>query len=113
MFNGDTSNRIAFVVVEEPGGEDVMELLASSTLNAGAVFRFPSLGAAVAATGNLVALRRVTLAGIMTLRTSIAAIAINQDSNVAIGAKIWGRKPTVTLTSPANAVETVNADRVI
>ncbi len=109
LFNGDTSGRSA-TIEKRTDGADRMTTIHNATLGAGAVF---SLLPTVASAAVPFFSQGIFLAGGMDLRLTLAAVAVSEDSRLGITARIDGGIPSVTLTSPTDATETVNEDKVV
>lgn len=114
ILNGDASNRVAFVRIDD-GAELIAPLLGDLegiTLNSGQSHGFPYAPAEASGGAAAGAGARYLMAGAMRLRAQVTAIAVSQDSAFGIACRIRGEIPTVVLTSPTDAVETVNTNRV-
>ncbi len=109
LLNGDTSTRTGNVWIQDAAGGNQITRLLNETLGAGALRSFPTIGIgdAVEAQGG-----RFFVYGNMALRGEVLAVATDQDSAFALAALVRGALPTVTLTSPTSAVETVNTNAV-
>lgn len=114
FLNGDTSNRTLQALIDD-GANTLAALLGDIggfTLNAGASQGFPVADPRASAGGGSSGGIRYIVAGAMRLRFVLGSVAVSQDSALGIVCRIRGAIPTVTLTSPADAVETVNTNRV-
>lgn len=108
VLNGDASSRTLDVYIDD-GTNQIMPLITTKALGAGDEIPLLSRG------GSDITpfFNRVLLSGTMRLIVNIAALAVNKDTAVGIICRIrYPPLPTVTLTSPTNAVETVNTNLV-
>lgn len=107
ILNGDTSARTASAVIDD--GSTTTAFMESLSLGAGAQAGFPHANAAgTIETGPT----RFIVAGTMRIVVTVASVATSQDTALAIACRIRGGIPTVVLTSPTDAVEVVNTNRV-
>ncbi len=108
VLNGDTASRtVQFSWNTAISGGEVLEFYG---LSLGAGLRmalFPSDGQA-----DQPIMGRHILSGGMSLSISVSAVAVNQDSALGFVGRLRGSIPMVTLTSPTDAVETVNITQV-
>lgn len=105
VFNGDAAGRSTTVIIDD--GTNNLSLMVSETLGSAASRDFPSSNTSRGAAG-----QRYILAGTMRLITTVASVAVSQDSRLGLCCRIRGDLPTVTLTSPTGATETVNRNQV-
>lgn len=110
LVNGDTSARVATIMIDD-GANQITRFLAL-TLGAGGVHGFPISNVVTAAGAGSGPYVRLIVAGSMRLRANVDAIAVSENTGLAIACRIRGGIPTVTLTSPTDAVETVNMNQV-
>ncbi len=114
FLNGDTSNR-TFQAVIDDGANSLGTFVGDPggiTLNLGESHGFPVAEARLAAGTGTAAGQRFIIAGTMRLRFILQAVSVNQDSALGFVCRIRGGLPTVTLTSPTDAAETVNTNQV-
>ncbi|MCJ2531781.1 MAG: hypothetical protein LN413_05700 [Candidatus Thermoplasmatota archaeon] len=107
-LNGDAAGRIATLEIEDDDADRISRFF-SRTLGVGGVGSFPY--AEDDFESGLAAGTRFIFSGPMVLRLTVAAVAVAQDTALGIAARIRGGRPTVTLTSPTGATETVNKNR--
>jgi hypothetical protein len=112
LLNGDATNRSALARIEDDEGNILAEILLAFTLNAGIRASFPAVDEAAATGMGLAAGSRLILSGAMQARFQISSVAVSEDTAFAIVCRIRGARPTVTLTSPTGATETVDKDQV-
>ncbi len=112
LRNDDAAGRVTRVVITDATTNREIANLAQKdqTLAAGAPVSFPNAGGAVT---HVAAGSRLILSGGLTLHAQVAAVAVSQDTEFSIVARIRGGVPTVVLTSPTDAVETVNLNMVL
>lgn len=113
ILNGDASNRTAGVLIKDgAGGNIISRILSSFTLNAGISHAYPVADERSATGAGINAGARIIIGGTIELSATFASIAVSQDTAFAIVCRIRGGLPTVTLTSPTDAVEVVNTNQV-
>lgn len=114
VVNLDTAARTTTINLLAATGGATLEFLYGSAgvaLNAAAAAIVPSLGTAANAVGNLRAGDgRITLAPPETILATVAAVAVSQDTRCTIKARVWGGKPTVTMTGPTGSTPTTTTD---
>lgn len=108
--NLDAAARTANVEIDD-GTNIFVSLVTAVSISASARTSFPG-ASSVASSSPVAAGSRIILAGGMRLNATLAAVAVSQDSRFGIACRIRGGVPTVTLTSPADAVEVVDINRV-
>lgn len=114
VFNGDGSNRTITGVIQDDGGEDLgFPIPSGHTLNAGNNYSFPATDAPAATHTAFSAGVRPIFGGGMLLRVQVSSIAVSQDTEFALVLRIRGAIPTVTMTSPTGATETINTNKVM
>lgn len=111
ILNGDAAARTSQVLVKDVVGGEILARIVNRSLGAGLDHSFPAVSEAVDS-AKLSAGARIIIAGLMELQAVIAAVAVSQDSAFGVVCRIRGGVPTVTLTSPTDAVEVVNRDQV-
>ncbi len=109
LFNGDSAGRTATIETRTDGAARLLTLH-NGTLGAGGIF---SLLPSNASTAVSRLSQGLLLSGGMDLRVTLASLAINEDSRLGVVARIFGGTPGVTITSPTDAVEVINEDKVI
>lgn len=109
LLNGDATDRQGTLEFEDEE-PDRLGRAFSRTHSAGTIVGFPyaedDFGSGLAAGPPY------SIAGVMALRWTLASVAVSQDSALGIWGRIREGLPTVTLTSPTDAVETVNKNQV-
>ncbi len=111
LSNDDTAGRNGSVTIEGEASLPVSTLLRRASIGANTHRNFP-VAAAPADLSEASAGTRFIVAGTMTITAILEAVAVSQDSAFAIVCRIRGRLPTVTLTSPTDAVETIDTNQV-
>ncbi len=112
LLNGDTSSRTALVRLRNTDGDIIRQVLENSTTVAGATRDFPTSQA----TGDNLSASDgspVVAAGTEDVIVSILSVAVSENTELSIQFLVLGGPPTVTLTSPANAVETETENRIV
>lgn len=111
IFNGDGVARNAQLdILSGSGGETIFEMMENPAIAASGYETFPKNSTVTesnAPTGG-----RVIIAGNMGFKAQLASVATSNDSAFSIGCRIRGGVPSVTLTSPTDAVEVVNISQV-
>lgn len=110
LFNGDGSARTAFANTRNAGGDVLTTYLATISLGVQGHYPFPQIDESTTGGSSLGPTRKI-LSGTMDITFNVNSIAINQDTAFSIVARIRGGLPTVTITSPAGATETVDENR--
>ncbi len=110
LFNGDTVslNGSSFIDDGTNRGPYVAGIL---SIGAGAYMPIPSLQESSSNTS--VQNPRLLVSGPMRLVTVLEGVNTLDDSAFFMALRIYGGQPTVTLTSPTDATEVVNTDRVV
>jgi len=118
LYNGDAAGRAAYVRIQDnnAGTESPLNQLtgtrvANVTIAAANLRSFPAAAPYADSVPNQVA-QRYFLGNRMELEANLIAIAISQDSELALTGRVWGPKPTVTVTSPAGSTLTTLVDRL-
>ncbi len=113
VLNGDTSSRT--IIVEIGSDSTPSEILAlmvpTTSITAGSTIPFPTTDE-FSNSSAVQGVSRWLIAGTMALFVQVAAVAINQDTAFSVVGRVRGGVPTATLTSPTDAVETVNVNQV-
>lgn len=112
IFNGDAAGRGAQVRILNPDDDIVGDMVPNTfTLATGARMPFPATDEIADNAG--VSTRRWIITGNMAVSVRVNSVAVSQDSAVGITVRIRGAIPTVTLTSPTGATETVTESGVV
>ncbi len=107
IFNDDVSTRTLQLFYEDDADNILYSV--GSAITAGNPLAIPTqTSTSDAKLGSA----RWILSGTSRLRAVANSIAANQDSAFGITCRIRGASPTVTITSPAAATETVNTEKV-
>lgn len=111
LRNLDTVGRIIDIFIEDDVPNALVYMSPSSfSLTQSQRMPFPVTDEALANSAGQA--RRWLLSGGMNLSCVAASIAVSQDTRFSICCRIRGGLPTVTLTSPTDATETVNINQV-
>ena len=111
IFNGDTSSRSVEGRIRDDGQRTLGYVIERDATVAAADQRaFPSTQSL--GDGGPAQTSRFIVSGTMEVFLQVRLIAVNQDSQIGLVARIRGGLPTVTLTSPTGATEVVNTNRV-
>lgn len=111
LRNNDTSTRTGFARVQDPSGVlELGRLAASLAITAASHMPFPVTDELVVGGSSL---GRWIVSGTLILSTELLSVATSQDSAFHIACLISGGLPTVTITSPTGATETVNLNQVV
>lgn len=108
VLNGDTATRTIHIEIDDGSDDQVMVNYTISTAAGIRAHVFPTV-----ANENRPNMTRYILSGPMRLRLSVLALATSENSEIGIACRIRGNVPTVTLTSPTDAVEVVSTNRVM
>lgn len=109
LFNGDAVGRTGLAIIHDAAGGNVLHTLRSVSIAATDFLDLPNLSSGSNASGMS---NRIFVAGTMDLLFQVNAMAVSKESRCGIVCRIRGGLPTVTLTSPADAVEVVNMNQV-
>ena len=114
IFNGDTSARVSVVRIQDSAGSLNLGFLTDRNISvtAGEVLGFPTSIAGTSYNDQPSLPGRAIVSGVSQLHAQVGSVAVSQDSVFTITARIRGGVPTVTLTSPAGATETVDLNVV-
>ncbi len=108
--NRDTVARTVFADILDGAGNVSVTLIEGVSAAAAATRSWPA--AEPSSDGNAISGGcSVMVSGTMTLRLQVTAVATSQDSLVSVGLRIRGDAPTITITSPTDAVEVTTTDR--
>ncbi len=112
ILNGDAAGRVATVQLRDTDNAVIRRLIPAVTIAAAGRREFPTSEAsadnASASDGS-----PLVVSGTEDLLASLASLAVNENSEVAVQFLISGGIPTVVLTSPTGAVETETENRVV
>lgn len=113
--NGDASTRTAQIVIEDDSANILASLIPGFAngvaLTANDSFPWPTNDETGASAANVIH-QPLMLAGAMNLHNQLTSVAVSQDSSVSVVARIRGALPTITITSPTGATETVDTNRI-
>lgn len=112
FLNGDAAGRTCQVFARDTDDNRFRSLLPNTTVAAGARREFPTseaTGDNNPATGG----SPVMIAGTESVFVSVLAVAVSQDSEMSVQFLVSAGPPSVTLTSPTGATETVTEDRIV
>lgn len=112
ILNGDTVARNLSALLRDNDGVTIRRVLPATSTAGGSTRQIPTSELS-ADDGPSDAGSPVVLAGGETFLVQAASVAVNDDSRLAIQFLISGDKPTVVLSSPTGATETVTEDRVV
>ena len=111
LLNLDSTARTVNANVDDDAGNQIGHMIPTNfSLTQAQRIGFPVIDEANS--NAAVNSNRWFLSGAMTLQVEIASIAVSQDTVFSISCRIRGGLPTVTLTSPTGATETVNRNQV-
>ena len=111
LLNGDTAGRALTVQLLTTGNFILTNLLGAVTVAAGARRNFPT--DEVSADGGGVGSTPLYVAGDDQFFVRLAAVAVSENSEFAFVALMSAGEPTVTITSPTAAVETVSESEMV
>lgn len=112
--NDDSASRVLSVLFRHAVGSGDMEFLVVGIgVGADQHMNWPLVNATVAAgePGN-VAERAVLTGAALNILSTLAAVAVSQDSRHSMRARFWGGAPTVTEAAPSGATITIDAERI-
>lgn len=113
LGNLDSAGRTSNVIVRDDDAKQLGYLIPNNAVIANAVFvPFPTIDEINVSASGAGQSNRWMLSGTMDLLVLVASVAVSQDTRFAIVGRIRGGIPTVTLTSPTDAVEVVNKNQV-
>lgn len=114
FLNGDVAGRNALLSHHNVDGNAIRHLLGRplEAIAAGAARNFPTSEAS-ADGGPASSPPTIIISGTETLNFNLASLAVNQNSDFAVSMLVSGGPPTVTLTSPTDAVEVETENRIV
>lgn len=110
LLNGDTVSRNAQVTLRDTDNETLRRILPTVSVAAAARRDFPTTEST--ADGGASA-NGIIVSGTEDFLVSIISLAASENTELSLQGLVYGASPTVTITSPANAVETVTEDRIV
>lgn len=111
LANDDTSTRASEVWIRDAGGRLIARLRGRGNAVAGDDRSFPLSNVSGSLDESSIGGSEIVVAGAMDIIAVVESVATSQDTAFAIVCRIRGGIPTVVLTSPTDAVETVNTNR--
>lgn len=110
--NSDTASRAGLAKIFSSDGDELASF-GEKTLNAGAILYFPNAGGAPGTGGAALATSKFMVSGAMEFQARVNAVGTSKDTFFAIACRLRGDPPTVTLTSPTGATETISTNEVL
>lgn len=111
VLNGDTNSRTAQVALRNADSATIRGILPGTAVAAGNTRQFPtSQGSGDGGPASVPP--EVVATGTEEFLVQVQALAINENTVVALQFLVFGGPPTVTLTSPTDAVETETENRI-
>ncbi len=112
LANDDASARNGQVLLRDADNAIIRRVLFLSSIAAGAERQFPTREA-TADDASADSGMPVVISGVQDLNVSLDSVAASQDSALSISFLMLNGPMTVTITSPASAVETITTNRMI
>lgn len=110
LFNGDATGRNGGMNIKDADGGKSIGEIRNASISATDTLALPNRSSGSNADGGVG--QRIIVAGTMSLVLSVASLAVLKESRLGIACRIRGGLPTVTLTSPTDATEAIQTNRV-
>lgn len=111
LLNGDGSARSSFAYVRDDDDTNIAHITPPTlSITAAQTLPFPVIDEVASNAASFFS--RLMTSGLMKFYFALTSIAVSQDTALRISCRIRGAIPTVTLTSPTDAVEVVVKNQV-